>query len=485
MRNILLILISAIGLIAVSCINDDFTTSSSDVLSFSRDTVNFDTVFTDLGTPTTRLVVRNKASKSINISSIRFRDPKSCFSLNVDGMAGEEFHDVEIRGKDSIYIFIECRIDPTESPEPFLVEDKLDFVTNGVNQEVQVEAYGQNVTRLKGVVLSQDTRLTAERPYIVFDSLVVNPGVTLSIDPGSKILFHDKAQLRIRGRLDAVGTPEKMIHLRGDRLDNVLPDVAYDQLAGQWDGVRIYRDSYDNRLECVNMRSTVFGLSVDSCADTSRTKLTLVNSWLHNSRNSALESAYSKVNAYGCVFSEAAVSAVSLKGGEHEFVQCTLSNYYLFSSPLSAILSLYHIRPAKEKEDVVPLPFMKATFENCIIYGMGSPINDGDLKDTEIYMRNVLLGAKGENDEHFIDCIFNEDPLFYTDRKEYIFNYRLRPESPAIGVGNPAFVSEICRYDMDGFDRLSSGKPDLGAYVFRPETDEKKVYGRIRKQGLK
>ena len=91
-----------------SCIEDGITTSSTDILTFSRDTVCFDTVFTELGTPTARLLVYNKAKKGVNISSIRFRNPDTRFQINVDGVSGTEFHDVEIRAKDSIYVFIEC-----------------------------------------------------------------------------------------------------------------------------------------------------------------------------------------------------------------------------------------------------------------------------------------------------------------------------------------------------------------------------------------
>ena len=156
-RIFLLSIIAALGLAVSSCITDDFTTSSSDVLAFSTDTLTFDTVFTDLGTPTARLKVYNRAKKSINISSIRFKNPESEFQLNVDGMSGVDFHDVEIRGKDSIYVFVECFIPPSESNEPHLVEDQLVFVTNGVQQEVQVEAYGQNVNRLRGITLTEDT----------------------------------------------------------------------------------------------------------------------------------------------------------------------------------------------------------------------------------------------------------------------------------------------------------------------------------------
>lgn len=238
MRYFLLTLAGLISLIMactgmVSCIDDAMTTSSSDVLSFSRDTVDFDTVFTDLGTPTARLIVFNRASKGLEISSIKFKNPDTRFRFNVDGVSGVEFHDVEIRGRDSIYVFIECFIPETQGASPGLVADDLEFVTNGVTQTVRVEAYGQNVTRLRNVRLTADTRLTADRPYVVFDSLTVGKGVTLTVDPGTQLLFHDGASLVVEGRIEAVGRPGKMIDMRGDRLDNVLPDVKYDILPGQ------------------------------------------------------------------------------------------------------------------------------------------------------------------------------------------------------------------------------------------------------------
>lgn len=466
MRYLLLTLAALIGLTVVSCIEDDFTTSPSDVLTFSRDTVSFDTVFTDVGTPTARLKVFNRSKKSVRISSIRFRNADTRFSLNVDGMAGKDFRDVEIRGRDSIYIFIECFLPEEGGDKPVLYEDNLDFVTNGVTQAVNVRAFGQNVTRLRALTLDSDMTLTPDRPYVVFDSLVVASGTTLRIEPGTRLLFHDKASLVIRGRILANGAPGKMIDLRGDRLDNVLTDVEYDIMAGQWEGVRIAPESFDNELSYVNMRSTVFGLTIDSCADLSRQKLTIVNSWLHNSQGRVLTSKYAAVDAYGVCFSEAADAVVALYGGIHRFVQCTIANYYLFSAITEPLLSLYHCR--SEKTDLAPtLPLMNLSLENSIIYGLGGDLNEGNLDDSQVYLRNVLLKSKGDNDSHFISCLWDVDPLFYTVREDYIFNYRLRPESPAIGAGNPSFVTSICRYDMDGLDRLSAGNPDLGAYVYK------------------
>lgn len=465
MRLLLLTFVAMFGLIAVSCISDDFTDSPSATLTFSTDTVSFDTVFTDLGTPTARLVVRNPNKKGVVVSSIRFRDPDTRFSLNVDGMSGSEFHDVEIRGNDSIYVFIECLLPESEGNLPVLTSDKLDFVTNGVPQSVEVEAWGQNVRRLRGLRVEEDMTLTADLPYVVFDSLSVERGAVLRIDPGVQLLFHDGARLTVRGRIEAVGAPGKLIAMRGDRLDDVLPDTGYDILAGQWAGVRIAPESFGNRLEYVDMRSTSEGLLVDSCGDTSQCKLLIVNSWLHNSQTTVLDSRYARVDASGVCFSEAGEAVVRLTGGEHTFSQCTIANYYLFAISSEPMLSLYHCLP--EDATATSQPLMNAVFENGIIYGMNSDINTGDLTGSSVILRNMLLKSNGSDDANFINCIWGEDPLFYTVREDYYFNYRLKPESPAIGAGNPAYVSEYTLYDIDGLPRLGAGNPDLGAYVYQ------------------
>lgn len=449
--------------IVSACISDDFTTSPEARLRFSTDTVSFDTVFTDVGTPTARLKVYNPEKKSINISRIAFRNPDSPFTLNVDGVSGSEFSNVEIRGGDSIFIFLECYLPETSADQPFAITDDLLFQLNGNEQRVVVEAYGWNVTRLRNLTVERDMTLTADRPYVIFDSLTVKQGATLKIEPGAMVLFHDKASLVVEGKIHAVGAPGKMIQMRGDRLDNVLPDVGYDILAGQWKGVRIAPESFGNRMEYVDMRSTKEGLRIDSTADVSKNKLVLVNSWLHNSQGNVLSAAYAKVDAYGCVFSEAAGAVVNLKGGEHTFSQCTIANYYLFSVITEPMLSLYHLFP----DDVVGnrQPLMKASFNNCIIYGLGTDLNEGDLTGTDVYVRYTLLKSNGTDDANFLNCIWGEDPMFETIREDYYFNYRLKEDSPALGAGDPALIAPLTLIDMNGVPRIiGSGRPALGAY---------------------
>lgn len=475
MRKLLIVIATMVALCftLVSCIDDSFTTSSADKLTFSTDTLCFDTVFTGTGTPTARLLVFNRAKKSINISEIRMKQADSYFQINVDGQSGDIFRDVEIRGNDSIYIFVECLLPETSSDEPYLTEDAIEFVSNGNRQEVTLEAYGQNVTRLKALTVKSDMTLTSSRPYVITDSLVVAEGAVLTVQPGTKMLFHDKASMRIYGRLDARGTPKQKIDMRGDRLDDVLPDVGYDVLAGQWKGISIASGSFGNVMENVDMRSSQTGLTVDSCGDISRRKLLLVNTWLHNSQQSALRSSHAWVDAFGCVFSEAADNVVSLTGGRHQFTQCTFSNYYLFSGSGQPIIGLYDIFPNESGESSTPL--MQARFENGIIYGMTGDINEGDLVGSDVYMYNMIFKSTGTDDEHFINCLWDTDPMFNTIRNDYYFNYRVKPDSPAIGAGDPKFVTTESAIDMDGNNRLGDGisVPTLGAYAlpYAPEEE--------------
>lgn len=466
------IIIILLGLIPTACIDDSFTTSSSDILSFSVDTLSFDTVFTDVGTPTARLQVFNHAKKSVNISQIKFKKENTNFQLNVDGLSGTSFNDIEIRGGDSIYIFVECYIDATSGNEPYLVEDKLQFITNGVEQTVQVEAYGQNVTRLRNTTITTDTRYTADRPYVVFDSLVVAPGATLTLDPGTRMLFHDKAALIVHGTLNATGDKDNLVQLRCDRLDRVLTDVPYDLMSGQWEGVRFTPESFDNKMAFVDMRSTSNGITVDSCGNLDRRKLLLVNSWIHNSSSTVLKSRYAWVDAHGVCFSEAPNSVVNLTGGKHNMSQCTFANNYLFSGATLPLLCLSHLLPTEDESNTAPV--MEANFSNSIIYGMGGAVNVGDLKDTNVWFRNVLFNENGEDDDHFINCLWNSDPLFLTIRSDYHFDYHVKVDSPAIEAGDKSYVSEYTLYDIEGMNRLLYGNPTLGAYAEEKEEESKK-----------
>lgn len=465
LQHIIATIISILSLTTfTSCIEDDFTTSSSDLLEFSVDTLAFDTVLTEEGTATRRFLVYNRHKKMINISSI-ILDGNSGgrFYVNVDGVSGESFSNVEIRGEDSIYVFVEANIDPTGHDTPIEIEDKLRFTTNGVEQQVVLTAWGQDVTRLRSPLIDTDTHFSGIKPYVIYDTLRVAEGVTLTLDAGVTLMFHDKSGMVVDGTLIAAGEQGNEINLRGDRLDNVVGGTDYDIMAGQWGGIRFSAGSFGNELRYVNMRGSSAGVEIDSAGIDTR-KLYMLNSVLHNSSSSVLTARHAWIEAAGCEFSDAANDVVALTGGHANFAQCTFANYYLFDIIRGSILSLNYLLP-DEADGTSPL--MSGNFDNCIFFGNATEISPGDLSGSNVLIRNCLFGAQGSNDNNFLNCVWGADPLFYTIREEYIFDYRVKEGSPAIGAGDPSLCPIGAETDRYGINRFAGGSIDIGAYTWQ------------------
>ena len=126
-----------LSVIAFSSCKKDRIFSSNDFLklSFSNDTLSFDTVFTTIGSSTRALMIYNHNNENLKINSIKLAGGNSSpFSINIDGESGVDFNDMEIYSKDSLYIFVRVTIDPNDSDNPFFVEDQLIFETNNNKQ---------------------------------------------------------------------------------------------------------------------------------------------------------------------------------------------------------------------------------------------------------------------------------------------------------------------------------------------------------------
>lgn len=483
------VVLAVTGLMS-SCIEDGFTTSSSDLLAFNMDTVAFDTVITLQGSATKQIVVYNHSPKQINISSIKVAglSPKGHFHLNVDGIRGDEFSNVEIRGNDSIYIFIEAKLDEMEQNTPTLLEDRLEFVTNGISQQVVLTAWGQDVVRLSGDTIARNRRFTADKPYLIYDTVFVAERATLTIDPGATLLFHDKAAMRIKGTMLANGTVEAPITFRGDRLDRIVGSTSFEVMSGQWGGIIFTPGTKDNVLKHVIMKGSSIGMhcSTDLIGDTARCALKLINCVLTNSASTCLVTQGCYVEAIGTEFSDAAEEVLYLLGGKVMMRQCTFANNYLFRVPSLPIVQLFNV-----DYDIV-IDKIRASFDNCILHGLSKELSAGILdavKDSipennilnldgfNVYMRYCLFKSPAPDDidnARFYNCVWEGDPHFLTVRDDKYFDYRLGNESDAIGKGNPALCPDEARYDRYGVDRRANGAIDIGAYawVFIPDDEE-------------
>lgn len=454
-----LLLISLTGLFT-ACIDDSITTSPNDVLTFSSDTINFGTIFTNEGTSTRSLKVFNRSDKSVIISSITLgKGDQSSYIVNVDGLSGTTFNETEIRGNDSLFIFIIANVEETASTQPIETRDSLVFVTNGVTQHVKLLAQSQNAKRLSALTINSDTMLTAEIPYIVYDSLVVAPHATLSIEPGATLHFHNGASLEVYGRLLAEGVAGLPVTLRGDRLDNMFDNLPYDNLAGQWGGIRFHEGSFDNRITHAMVRGTTWGIRCDS-TDLSRTTLTIHNSIIHNSTDKLIDIACNRVHITNSELSDAGTSVLSIHKGHADLTHCTIVNYYFYDMIKGAIIH------TPTCEEIIEWD-VRLNLNNCLIAGKSSPLSEGDFTGSNVRLNNCLIaGVEGSDDDNFIQTMWNGEPMFWLiDKENYLYDYRLgSEESDAIGWGDASFANDSTAFDMYGASRQE--RIDVGAYQF-------------------
>ena len=65
--------------------------------------------------------------------------------MNVDGESGNNIEQITISANDSMFVFLELTIDPTNTNTPYLVSESILFNTGNIQQDVNLIAYGQEV----------------------------------------------------------------------------------------------------------------------------------------------------------------------------------------------------------------------------------------------------------------------------------------------------------------------------------------------------
>lgn len=484
---LLILLLFAINLLSCDGLDENYSTNPSHRLSFSVDTVAFDTVFTTIGSATQQFMIYNHNDQPLIISEIMLAGSgETGFRVNVDGRKGDHFQNVRIQANDSLYVFVEVTINPNEANQPLLVDDSILFTTNGIKQSVKLEAFGQNVTLLKGgTTYTQNTKLTAERPYLVYDSIVIEKGVTVDVEPGALFYMHAKANIINYGTLIANGTLEKPITFRGDRLDFILNDVLpYDRTPSQWGGFYFRPESFDNIFDNVIVRNGVSGLRFEESTP-EESKIKISNSQITNMGENILYAFNCNIEASNTEFTNAGGGVVILIGGDYQFIHCTLSNFMTLEKRSVPCLTLSNNTKSNGIEVIRPL---KISFDNCIIDGSfdaGKENYEGELNFStatgtilDHTFNHCVIKSLGVNNQQFKDVIFTKVSPSYRlrggEKNKYRFDFR--PDSlTTLGVGKAdLFVTQKYPVDRYGVNRLTNEGPDIGAYEFVPKEDKEK-----------
>ncbi len=198
----------AIATIVFSCelTEEKLITDSSANLTFSTDTVFFDTVFTSIGSITKRFKVYNPNKNAVEIERVGLgNSANSPYSLIINGRESSELEKVRLLGEDSLLVLVKVKIDPMNQNMPFVVRDSIVFRTNGNLQDVKLIAWGQDANFLRDSVIECNTTWNSTKPYVIFNNVLVDSACSLTVLEGTKIYLNPGVKLFGRWQIGGFG----------------------------------------------------------------------------------------------------------------------------------------------------------------------------------------------------------------------------------------------------------------------------------------
>ena len=489
-------------------------------LSFSKDTVYLDTVFSNIGSSTYNLKVYNNSSNNVVIPQIRLKKGlESLYRLNVDGIydqnngaEGKIFENIELLANDSLYIFIETtiNIDNINTPDDsFVYEDQIEFFSNNNTQEVElitlvkdavfiypqrfenngeyfyetlsIDLDGDGIneeSEIKGRYLENDElHLSNDKPYVIYGYAAVGSNQILTVDKGARIHFHRNSgiiignggSIQVNGELsNSIETLENEVIIQGDRLE-----PYFENIPGQWGLIWLMDGSLNNKFNFTTIKNASIGIYSTGGQFNQEPQLSLENVKVFNSSSFGILARASSVDANNLVINKSGQSSFAgIFGGKYNLNHCTIANYWTSSARQfpSLLFNDYYI-------DLDNNGYINEFFEmrlnNSIIYGnqniefLIEQIEDSDL---DFVIHNSLFKFYDssnffENNTNlnfdspkYNNLFLNLNPSFVDP---YNNNLAIDEDSEVIGLGNVNY-SILYPFDLNGYDRTVA--PDLGAY---------------------
>ncbi len=459
MKNLIIILSGLAIFLTISCKKETFNTSPDARVDISIDTLRFDTVFVSAGSVTQSVKIYNPNNQKIKLSSIELGGGQlSAYDINIDGIPGPSVSDLEMEANDSLYIFVTVNINPNADKAPFIVTDSIHFTVNGRKRNIQLEAYGQNAHYLRSTAITSNTVWDNQLPYVIIGGLQVDTGVTLTINPGTRIHLHADAPFIVDGTLVSNGTKTDSITFQGDRLDK-----DYMDLPGSWPGIFFRRSSTDNILTYTIIKNAFQGIVADQSAP-SFPKLDLRQCTINNIYDAGLTGINSSIRAVNCLVSNCGLNILLTNGGNYDFSHCTVASYsdvYIQHKKPVLIISNWDSTAQIITYD------MQAKLTNNIFWGENGNVEDEVLVSRKgsnafsVIMENNLFKAVNLPDNTtLIANLVNTPPLFDSiNESSRYYDFRIgKFPSPAIDAGKNLGIPT----DLDSKPR--DAKPDIGSY---------------------
>ncbi len=497
MRNFISFII-CITLISVSSCRKDFSTIESfGALEFSKDTVFLDTVFTNIGSATYNLKVYNRSNNAITIPYITLEKGNSSnYRLNVDGIAGKTFNNIDILAKDSIYLFIETTVDVAAETNPLYTdrilfdngdkEQNVDLVTlvedanfiypgkDAISMKIDSLTLDGEPTTIKGRFLNDSELIfNKTKPTVIYGYAAVPANKTLTIEPGARVHFHDNSGLIVdnKATLKVNGTLNEKVIFKGDRLEN-----SFSKIPGQWGTLWMRAGSRENEIKNAIIKNGIIGILIDSIGSSTSPTLKLENTEIYNHSNFGILARETNIEGNNVVIGSAGQASLAATiGGTYNFTHSTFANYWnngIRQLPAVLINNFFTYTNETGEEIAETRDLKAANFTNCIFEGNNSiefildNLNAGGLfnytiKNCMIRFNDTNNSFEGvteldfENNPNFSNFILNGNPNFKDTQKS---NFIIGENSDAINKA----LSTPFNIDLLGVDRTSN--PDIGAY---------------------
>ncbi len=341
-----------------------------------------------------------------------------------------------------------------------IVEDHINFLTNGKEQKVVLNAFGQDAYFHVKEILTTNTTWATDKPHVIYNYVAVDSAISLTIPGGAKIHSFNNSFLYIyKGSLQVQGTLGNEVTFQQSRTEDFILANA-DSVAGQWRGLYFFAP-LQSKIEYAKINNATIGIQVDTLSG--QDSLILENVRIDNSSFASIVTQGGNVYANSCLFGNAgSYSAFLSIGGSLFFDHCTFGNYWVGqrNSVLFALKDYYETATTIQFR-----PFSKAIFKNSIVYGNNeNELGIDTLSRTqtgispEFEFINCLIKTEETvtNPEFFTSCWKNLDPGFAAP---LFWDFRTNNTNSVNQKGT--FTNPIP--DMDGNGRSASGN-DLGCY---------------------